>query len=36
VFVNAGTTHGYRIIGKGMTQAQFVAWAAGMVKVPKA
>jgi hypothetical protein len=35
VFVDAGTTHGYRIIGKGMTQAQFVSWAAALVKVPK-
>ena len=25
----------YRMIGHGMTQAQFVAWAAGMIKVPK-
>jgi hypothetical protein len=36
VFVNAGTTHGYRMIGKGMTQAQFKAWAAALVKIPKA
>jgi hypothetical protein len=35
VYVSPGTTHGYQIIGKGMTQAQFVAIAAGMVKVPK-
>ena len=35
VFVNAGTTHGYQMIGKGMTQAQFVSWAAALVKIPK-
>lgn len=36
VFVNAGTTHGYRMIGKGMTQAQFKAWAEALIKIPKA
>jgi len=35
VFVDAGTTHGYRIIGKGMSQSDFVAMAAAMVKVAK-
>jgi hypothetical protein len=35
VYVDAGTTHGYQILGKGMTQAQFVSWAAALVKVPK-
>jgi len=35
VYVSPGTTHGYQIIGKGMTQAQFVALAAAMVKIPK-
>jgi hypothetical protein len=36
VFVGAGTTHGYQMIGKGMTQAQFKAWAAALIKIPKA
>lgn len=35
VFVDSGTTHGYRMIGKGMSQADFVAMAAAMVKVAK-
>lgn len=36
VYVDAGTTHGYQIIGKGMSQATFVAYAAAMVKIPRA
>lgn len=36
VYVDAGTTHGYQITGKGMSQATFVAYAAAMTKVPKA
>jgi hypothetical protein len=35
VFVNPGTAHGYRIVGKGMSQASFVAIAAGMIVVSK-
>jgi hypothetical protein len=35
VYVDAGTTHGYQIIGTGMSQSDFVAWAAGMVKVAR-
>jgi hypothetical protein len=35
VFVDAGTTHGYQIIGQGMSQTDFAAFAAAMVKVPK-
>jgi hypothetical protein len=35
VYVGAGTANGYQIIGNGLTQAQFVAIAAGMVKIPK-
>lgn len=36
VYVDAGTTHGYQIIGQGLSQANFVAYAAAMVKVQKA
>jgi hypothetical protein len=35
VFVDPGTASGYQITGKGMSQADFVAMAAAMVKVPK-
>lgn len=35
VYVNAGTTHGYQITGKGLSQATFVSFAAAMIKVPK-
>jgi hypothetical protein len=35
VFVDPGTTHGYQIVGKGVSQADFVAIAAAMVKVAK-
>jgi hypothetical protein len=35
VYVDAGTTHGYQIIGQGMSQSDLVAWAAGMVKVAR-
>jgi hypothetical protein len=35
VFVGAGTSSGYRITGKSMSQADFAAMAAAMVKVPK-
>jgi hypothetical protein len=33
VFVDSGTTHGYRMIGKGISQSDFVAMAAAMLKV---
>jgi hypothetical protein len=35
VFVNPSTALAYQITGKGMSQADFVAMAAAMVKVPK-
>ena len=35
VFVNPNTKTGYQIIGKGMSQASFVAMAAAMVLMPK-
>jgi hypothetical protein len=35
VFVDPGTASGYQITGKGMSQADFVAMAAAMAKVPK-
>lgn len=35
VYVDAGTTHGYQIIGQGMSQSDFVAMAAAMVKVAR-
>jgi hypothetical protein len=36
VYVNPGTTHAYVIAGKGMTQTQFISFAAKMLKVPRA
>jgi hypothetical protein len=36
LYVNPGATVQYQMVGKGMTQAAFVAMAAAMVKVPKA
>jgi hypothetical protein len=33
--IGTSTHPTYLMVGNGMTQAQFVAWAAGMVKVPK-
>ena len=33
--VGTSAHQAYMMVGHGMTQAQFVAWAAGMVKVPK-
>ena len=33
--IGTPTHQTYLMVGNGMTQAQFVAWAAGMVKVPK-
>ena len=35
VYVNPGTTHGYTMLGYGMTQTQFIAFSAAMKKVPK-
>jgi hypothetical protein len=35
LWVSPGTTHGYHMLGMGMTQANFKAWAAAMVKVPR-
>jgi hypothetical protein len=35
IYVAPGTTHAYAMIGKGMSQAQFVAWAAAARKVPR-
>lgn len=35
VYVNPGTTHGYTMVGYGMTQTQFIAFSAAMKKVPK-
>ena len=35
IFVAPGTMHAYVMIGQGMSQAQFVAWAAAVRKVPR-
>jgi hypothetical protein len=35
IYVSPGTTHAYTFAGQGMTQAQFKAWAAAVIKVPK-
>lgn len=35
VYVNPGTTHGYTMLGTGMTQTAFISFAAAMRKVPK-
>ena len=35
VYVDAGTTHGYQIVGQGMSQETFVAYAAAMHKVAR-
>jgi len=35
IYVNPGTDHAYAFFGDGMTQAQFVAYAAAVVKVPR-
>jgi hypothetical protein len=35
VFVNPNTKNGYQMVGQGMSQAAFVAMAAGMVLIPK-
>ena len=35
IYVDPGTMHAYTFYGRGMTQAQFVAWAAAVVKVPR-
>jgi hypothetical protein len=33
--VNPGTNHAYQVIGYGMSQAQFKAWSAAVVKIPR-
>ena len=35
IYLNLATDHAYAIIGQGMSQAQFVAWAAAVRKVPR-
>jgi hypothetical protein len=35
IYVAPGTAHAYAFAGRGMTQAQFKAWAAALIKVPK-
>jgi hypothetical protein len=35
VYVSPGTTHGYQIVGSGVSQADLAAFAAAMVKIPK-
>jgi hypothetical protein len=35
VYVDAGTTHGYQITGTGVSQSDFVAYAAAMMRVPR-
>ena len=35
IFAAPGTMHAYVMIGQGMSQAQFVAWAAAVRKVPR-
>ena len=35
VYVDPGTTHGYTMVGYGMTQPDFISFAAAMKKVPK-